>query len=379
MATSGDRIFPLDNIAGASLYHGTPMIAIREIGETLSHEAHTIASFGFPIIAYCNLEMVLYLFRGDRHEKCFQSDLTDFTFRLLPNAQMSGFRDWISQCFIRLYACGFVRWHLSTISPMEQLNDILSNKRIDHETASERAKFNYIINFKFNLDSSGRLVGERAYIEFGTFRNGFWDSVGLGVKRFGFGHYRLPYIDSEGVITPEDPKLTLKDLGFIIGQPNLVGRFGPTNNWKPFCTTDCRTCSSLRMKEGLTEDFRYILPGMRTKDFYPPTPPLQTAETTQPKTSQTQSEATQPKTEPKTNQIQPEIQPKTAQSMTTQPKTSQIQPKPKTQPKTQRNTTSQTKLETTPPKTQPKTAQSMTTQPKPSHQPQPKHNTAKDN
>jgi hypothetical protein len=33
----------------------------------------------------------------------------------------------------------------------------------------ERSKFNYMINFKFKLNIFGRLVGERAYIDIGTF------------------------------------------------------------------------------------------------------------------------------------------------------------------------------------------------------------------
>jgi hypothetical protein len=54
--------------------------------------------------------------------------------------------------------------------------------------------FNYMINFKFRIDSSSRLVGERAYIEYSTF-------MGLCVKRLGFSHYWLAYIDSKEVIT----------------------------------------------------------------------------------------------------------------------------------------------------------------------------------
>lgn len=79
----------------SGLYRGTPLIAIRETGETLRHDAHTIASFGFPMIGYCNLEIVLSLFRGDCGERRFRSNLTGFTFRLPQNAQIFGFRDWM--------------------------------------------------------------------------------------------------------------------------------------------------------------------------------------------------------------------------------------------------------------------------------------------
>jgi hypothetical protein len=202
-----------------------------------------------------------------------------------------------------------------------------------------------MINFKFKHNNFGCLVGERAYIDIGTFM------PNIQGKRFGFGHYRLPYVDSEGVKTPEDPALSLQDLGFIIGHSEP---FSETR----LCTTECRTCKGLKTTGGLTKEVRYILPGRRTKDFY-----SQTTQTTQPKATQPKAtQATQPKaTQPKA--AQPAITAtqlqttQTTQAKATQPKATQ--PKA-TQPKATQPKATQPRITAT----QPKTTQPKTTQPK---------------